>query len=382
MDYDSFTETTSESWFGRMGKSFGSVLIGILLFLVSFPLLFWNEGRAVQTARSLTEGQGALVKPALEKVDPANDGKLVYLSGSATSDETLTDKMLNVKEEKALRLVRKAEMYQWQEKSKSETRKKLGGGTEKTTTYTYEKVWSDKPIDSSGFKKSAEHQNPKDMPKSQDLVARQPRLGGYLLTDDLVRMITKLEPVELKEGQLPADAPATAKVVAGKVFVGQSPANPQIGDKRVSVSVVRSTPVSVIAGQGANGQLQPYQTKAGDPILMLEDGSVAAEQMFTKAQESNATESWILRAVGFFLMFIGLCMLATPLTTLLDVIPFLGDLAGVGVAIFAFPVAALLSLTTISIAWITYRPLLGIGLLAVGVGIFFLVKTMMGKKTA
>jgi len=50
---DQVTEVTREGWFSRIVGSLKSVLVGLVLFLASFPLLWWNEGRAVQTARSL-----------------------------------------------------------------------------------------------------------------------------------------------------------------------------------------------------------------------------------------------------------------------------------------------------------------------------------------
>ena len=53
---DPFTVTTNESWGSRLVNSIKSVIFGFVLFVVAFPLLFWNEGRAVQTARSLEEG--------------------------------------------------------------------------------------------------------------------------------------------------------------------------------------------------------------------------------------------------------------------------------------------------------------------------------------
>jgi hypothetical protein len=55
---DSFTERTRTSWFSRIGKSIAAVLFGLVLLAGSSVLLFWNEGRAVQTERSLAEGRG------------------------------------------------------------------------------------------------------------------------------------------------------------------------------------------------------------------------------------------------------------------------------------------------------------------------------------
>jgi hypothetical protein len=118
---DSFTETTSTSWLSRIGQSVAGVLFGIVLILGSAVLLFWNEGRAVQTARSLTEGQGVVVDADAARVDPENAGKLVHVSGDLKTTAPLNDPEFGVSA-KAARLVRTVEMYQWKEDSHSDTR--------------------------------------------------------------------------------------------------------------------------------------------------------------------------------------------------------------------------------------------------------------------
>src|SRR5262245_51901613 len=154
---DSVSEITSQSWLSRIAESIRSVLVGGLLFVVSFPLLFWNEGRAVRTAKSLEEGAVAVVSVPADSVDPARDGKLVHLSGEATAGSAVMDPDFGVSAP-VLKLLRSVEMYQWQEEKKSEQRKKLGGGTETVTTYTYKKTWSDDRVDSSSFKEPSGHQ--------------------------------------------------------------------------------------------------------------------------------------------------------------------------------------------------------------------------------
>ena len=96
-------------------------------------------------------------------VDPANDGKLVYVSGDLTARAPLADQEFGVSAN-ALRLVRKVEMYEWMEESKTERRDKLGGGEEEVKTYTYHRVWSDRYEDSSRFKHSDGHENPQMRP--------------------------------------------------------------------------------------------------------------------------------------------------------------------------------------------------------------------------
>ena len=146
---DSFTETTSQSWFSRLGSAIAGVLIGIILFVASFPLLMWNEGRAIKTAQGLTEGAGIVRSVAADKVDAANDGRLVHVSGMLSTGGPVADPDFAIRVQ-GVRLVRHVEMYQWKEETQTETRTKLGGGEERTTTYKYVRDWSDKPVDSTG----------------------------------------------------------------------------------------------------------------------------------------------------------------------------------------------------------------------------------------
>ena len=51
-----------------------------------------------------------------------------------------------------------------------------------------------------------------------------------------------------------------------------------------------------------------------------------------------------------------------------------------GIGLFAAIIAATLSLATIAVAWLAYRPLLGIGLLVVAAGLFVGLKSLGRKK--
>src|SRR5688572_3055178 len=124
---DQFTVTTSQGWFSRIGGAIKGMLVGLILFVVAFPVLFWNEGRAVAREKALDEGSAAVVSVDAASVSPQNEGKLVHLSGKAQTGETLEDAQFGVRIG-ALRLLRKVSMHQWVEHEKSETRKKLGGG--------------------------------------------------------------------------------------------------------------------------------------------------------------------------------------------------------------------------------------------------------------
>ena len=73
-------------------------------------------------------------------------------------------------------------------------------------------------------------------------------------------------------------------------------------------------------------------------------------------------------------MLVGLNLILKPLPVLADVLPILGDILRVGTGIIAFLSAAILSLVTVAIAWVVYRPLLGIALLVLAAGLAIAVK--------
>ena len=86
-----YTEVTSESWFGRIGGALKGIVFGVLLIAIAFFVLFKNEGRAVNRYKTLKEGAGIVVSVGSEAVDSANEGKLIHLTGLATTDEILKD---------------------------------------------------------------------------------------------------------------------------------------------------------------------------------------------------------------------------------------------------------------------------------------------------
>ncbi len=122
---DMFREVTHESWFSRIKNAFIGILFGIILMGIAFGLLFWNEGRTVERKRALDEGAGIVIAVPADSVDPANDGQLVHITALAETQDMLADSQFQVSVN-AVRFKRNVQMYQWEENSKTETRKKLG----------------------------------------------------------------------------------------------------------------------------------------------------------------------------------------------------------------------------------------------------------------
>ena len=379
MSNDTHTEVTSQSWFSRLGKAFKGILLGGVLFLVAFPLLFWNEGRAVHRAQALEEGSGMVISVAANSVDAANDGKLVHVSGKATTNETLSDPAFGITA-KGLKLKRKVEIYQWMETSKSKTEKKLGGGTETVTTYSYAKKWSGSAIDSGKFKNPDNHSNPAVMPyQSEYYVAGEVELEAYSLPKFVVDQINRYSTLPISAGiQLPEEIKDTARNQNGTLYIGGNPTAPQVGDMRVSYEVVKPLDVSLIAKQVGN-TFEPYRTRSGGSIQLMQTVIHSAESMFESAETSNVILTWILRFVGFIIMALGLKLVFKPLPVIADVLPIAGNIIGAGTGLVANILAAAFSLITIAIAWVFYRPLIGLALIAIAVVFISFTKVRMKK---
>ncbi len=368
---DVFREVTNEGYFSKIKNAIVGVGMGLLFVVLAFPLQWWNEGRAIKQTRSLEEGASAVISVGIDRVDPANEGKLVHLSGLVTAPGELADPEFGLSV-KALGLRRTVEMYQWREKKESKERKKIGGGTETVTEYRYVKDWDNDVIDSSRFRDPSGHDNPGSMPiSSTRSVASVARLGEYSLDGDIVSQLT-----DWSGYAAPADAQTSVpgfRPSNGGFYLGANPSSPDIGDVRVRFSYVPEGQYSFVGAQRGSG-MTSYETHAGNSILLIESGTKTAEAMFDTAKRNNTILTWLLRGGGFVLMWIGFGMVFRPLAVIFDVIPLLGNVAAKGVGFVAGILAFGLSLITISMAWIWFRPVLGISLLVLAVGGFFMLR--------
>ncbi len=379
---DSFTEVTSQGLGSRLMESIKGVLVGLVMFIAAFPVLWINEGCAVKTAKGLEEGLSAVVSVKSDTFDAVNNAKLVHMSGQAVTNEILSDNVFGISQQ-GIKLNRNVEMFQWKEVTSSKKEKKLGGGEETKTTYTYEKDWASDRIDSGKFKKSG-HNNPGMPYKGNTVVAKLVKLGAFRLTPSLINQISTSEALPLRQenlNKLPADVKGRSKLFNEGIYVGANPSDPQIGDMRINYSIVRPQMVSIVSKQ-IGDTFEPYKTTTGTEINRLESGEHSANAMFSQMEKENTMRTWFVRIGGFILMALGIGMIFKPISTLGDVVPILGNILGMGIGVLAFIVALLLSLVTIAIAWVAYRPVLGLIILGVGVGAFAIIWFIAKQKKA
>jgi len=372
---DSFTEVTQQSWFGRLGASIKGVLVGVVLFLLAFVVLWWNEGRAVKTAAGLRQLRVEVVSADPARIDPANEGRAVHLVGNAVTDETLTDPEFGIAVP-AIRLRRQAKMYQWKEESRTDERKKVGGGSERVTTYTYTKDWFEQAIPSDRFHRPDGHENPGPMRiESHDIMADKVTLGAFRLSPALVGQMDNSDRLTLGESEAAAireQFEDRVTVDGNTVYLPFSPNGPlpdpglpKIGDLQVEFFTAQPAVVSIIARQ-VQSTFEPWRAASGTTIERLATGTRSAGEMIGQMESENTMLTWVLRLVGFVMMAFGIGLVLAPIAVVADILPILGDLMRLGTGLFALVVAAALSLVTIATAWLAYRPVLAIGLMLGG----------------
>lgn len=133
--------------------------------------------------------------------------------------------------------------------------------------------------------------------------------------------------------------------------------NPQVGDARVSfVALSPGTTVTMFA-KLEGGQLVPYTWQKDErPLFRAEVGP--RDQALASMHAEHKSIGWVLRLVGFAMMWIGLMLFFGPINALLDIVPFLGSAGRFLIGIAMFPVALVLSTVTIILSIIAHSPIL------------------------
>jgi hypothetical protein len=97
----------------------------------------------------------------------------------------------------------------------------------------------------------------------------------------------------------------------------------------------------------------------------------------------NDSRTTILRFVGFLMMLFGFMLFFNPLTYLVAWIPFLGKFLAYGIwiviALASFIAATILSLFTIALAWLYYRPIAALTLITCITLFIYMLSNMQSK---
>ncbi len=347
---DSFSTTSTVSYGGRIINSIKGVVIGLLLFVVSFGVLYWNEGRVdlANIAKTAVEVNSAAVSS-----DATLTGKLVSTTGSVDSSQNIGDSLF-LNPDKFIAAERKVEMYAWVEKTQTQSSSNTGGSKTTTTTYTYSQNWVESPKLTSDFKHPEGHENPVKSLNDSTTEVTTASIGAYSFDPQSVGL-PGLSPLALNAHDVTVKNGATL-ASDNYLFIKNSATGtfeaPQLGDLRVSYLVLRPGFNGTIFGQLNGVKIDPYVDQAGNNLYRLFVGS--RNQALATLQTEFLTMLWLLRAVGFLLMWFGLLAFFGPVSVVMDFLPVFGTISRSLIGTVTFLAALVLTVTTIVVSIIAH----------------------------
>lgn len=256
------TPTTVEhqSWFSRLQDSITQFVIGWILIIFSFPLLWVNESRNAKMETLLSRGQTQCRTASGSTASKENRNWLVHLQGEPMrSAAPVSDSQFDVTlKSDCVRLRRSVEVFQYVEHQKKEEKEKVGGGKDTITTYSYTTEWSSFWHDSSGYHDRSNHNS---RPEGLDLGSHSAECGrveygeAFLLSEGLVLQCCDFAPAEPRLGD-------SVRLRGGATFTkredglfyypkdgNSSRSDAKVGDARVRFEYVADGPASVLALQ-------------------------------------------------------------------------------------------------------------------------------------
>ena len=220
--------------------------------------------------------------------------------------------------------------------------------------------------------------------ESADFQAKNVTVGAYILPEGMISSISGSEPMNVSlaadkisdlnktvaQSLSKGDSLNFVTVSQNQVYLGENSNNPAIGDVRITFTKVMPANVTVWA-RVVNNTFEHYvDAKHGKGVGGLYMGIRSLDSLQEQAESSNNFMTWLLRIVGFLLVFFGFKGLFGLLIAILKVLPFLANIANVAVSVVCGVVGFAWSLVIIAIAWLFYRPVLAGILIAVVVGLF------------
>lgn len=360
------TRVVHESYSDQVKKAASEAIVGVLLVILAFPVIWFNEKRQVHMEEVFGYAR-KILKPNVgsENVDNNNDGCLVHMQGVTATNEKLTDSKFGFSFTNCAKMKRSVEMFQWVEHQKTEERDTSGGGKEKITTYSYTQEWRSDYFSSSEFNQSG-YYNPPLPFGSQEETSKNVTFGAFMLTEGLIaKMMNWRAP---KSGQL-----VDTCLVSGLTFMQTSPGlymtnpkdAPQVGDLKVTFESVPCGDATVLALQDGNsfrelsyamipkgcqlpwtqppdrvnlkepllgGREEPtnlcacigFCIESGEQLYELAEEHIGSSEIMARAESKQVLIHLSLITLGYFMFFFGFFLQFKFVPTLFRIIPFIG----------------------------------------------------------
>lgn len=273
-------------------------IAGGLLLLVGLIL-------AAVTEKGLIDHHDAIMRHGSEVLDLGGDaqpeanqhGALARISGVPQLSQPPHDPDFNLQVAAPV-LIRRVEMFQWREVD-------VGGQVH------YELDWVDHPLDASRFKHPDGHSNPGAFPiEGHRFDAGQVRVGGFILSPELLQALPGSQPVLPDMRHLPVNLAASFSLSADTLLTSVSPNSPRLGDLRVSWEAVPLQMVTVFARINGD-RLVPTNDAANDKVYSIEVGDRAMSDVLSDVPPPPRSAQ-TRRIVAVLLVVLGVLLLKRP----------------------------------------------------------------------
>ncbi len=348
---DIVTKTRNEGFFSRIWNAFKWVVMWFLLFICSFWVLYWNEWRVnlAELAKTATH-----ITSETENISQLK-GKLVSVSWVLKSDKLIWDTY--IKPWKFLSINRNVEMYSWFETTEEEEYTNLWGSETTTITYEYDKRWTEYPPDHTSFEEPFTHRNPKKMIESITITADDLQIENFKLYKD-IELPTGTTLTLTKDNTLLG---TWMQMWENRLFKSyknnfSNRDEPEIWDIRISYTVL-DNPLenATVFGKLENETTISQFVREKDDARIYRALKWDRQEAISTLQTEHTIVTWILRMIWFFMMWYWLVTILTPLSVILDVVPFFGTLWEWAIKVFSFVVALILSIITVIVSIIIHN---------------------------
>jgi hypothetical protein len=201
----------------RRKRKQGIRIVVIAMALAGLAALGWFAYRHF-------DRQPVPIKVSADRVDPANEGRHVQVTGRLTASSVARDADMDI-EAKAAVLLRKVEMFQWHERC------------EHGAACSYETAWSSQRIDSSGFREPQGHENPPMRLVDAHFAGDDLKLGAFAADPALVAAQVALADHPVHAADLPPNLAATFADADGALYAGGDASHPRVGEVKVSYRI-------------------------------------------------------------------------------------------------------------------------------------------------
>eukprot|EP01059_Diplonema_ambulator_P033234 TRINITY_DN6861_c1_g1_i3.p1 TRINITY_DN6861_c1_g1~~TRINITY_DN6861_c1_g1_i3.p1 ORF type:complete len:482 (+),score=99.21 TRINITY_DN6861_c1_g1_i3:147-1592(+) len=401
----------------RMCDSLVGVGVGVVLFGVSLFILGWNEKRAVWTAQTIGYARDEYVQLNSCIPDSSYNNKLVAIEGCGAApsngDVTTADYLVNIgySQPSGDLAVMPAVVFSWTRSSQQYVYHE----TESNKEYSYDPRWESS---SETYKNPDMRFSPPSWPSYFNKLSRvSPKIciGSQDVNCDVTNGTSSfvLDTTSSWGGTEGARIGASENLVLNSTFSAKLNSatfnSVSICSGYMQTNVLNGQRCTPTAASGGNFQTDGdfrvqwnrRVKRAGDVVSALalqvqepdgtigfsqwqnphhsscsycrigrfQNGNATGDDILDDLESENKTLTWVLRFVGWIVCWVSLALIFGPISVVPTLVPCIGDflseLVKEIICAITCVIATSVSVLVIAIAWLAFRPAIGIPLLCV-----------------